>query len=154
MINYATLYNETKDLTVLFVDDYEPLRLEMEAFLVDLFKKVSIASNGKEAIELYEASEEGFDLIITDIQMPVMDGVGLSAEICKMNDHQPIVVLSAHSDSEYLVKLINIGVSKFLSKPIDHNELFAILYDESKKINREKEKSPVENPMFRRIRSS
>ena len=148
MINYATLFTETKNLSVLFVEDYEPLRIEMEAFLEDLFKHVSVAPNGKKAFEMYETAyndDKHFDLIISDIQMPVMDGVAFSEKVCNLNDTQTIIILSGHSDSEYLVKLINIGVSKFLSKPIDHNEFFSVLYDESKKINRNKVELPIEN---------
>ena len=148
MINYTTLFNETKNLSVLFVEDYEPLRLEMAEILEELFKRVSVASNGQEALDAYEeASKEakGFDLIISDIQMPVMDGVALSKNIRKLNEKQPIMILSAHSDSDYLVQLINIGISKFLSKPINHDDFFTILYDESKKINGQSTEVPEES---------
>ena len=148
MINYTTLFNETKNLSVLFVEDYEPLRLEMTEILEELFRHVTVAPNGEEALDGYQkASEEGkgFDLVISDIQMPVMDGVILSKKICESDEKQPIIILSAHSDSEYLVQLINIGVSKFLNKPVNHDEFFTILYNESKKINGQVSESPVEN---------
>jgi len=137
MINYKTLYTETKELSVLFVEDYEALRQEMSQVLEDLFKEVTCASNGKEALSIYDSKE--VDLVISDIQMPLINGVTLSEEIRKKNKEQAIIIISAHTDSEYLLDLINIGISKFLIKPIEHDALFKILYDESKKINRLKE---------------
>ena len=151
MINYTTLFNETKNLSVLFAEDYEPLRLEMGEILEELFKRVVVTSNGQEALEIYqEASKEtkGFDLVISDIQMPVMDGVALSKNIREANEKQPIMILSAHSDSDYLVQLINIGISKFLSKPINHDDFFSILYDESKKINGQISELPTESMLI------
>jgi len=147
MINYTALVNETKNLSVLFVEDYEFLRLEMGEVLEEFFNDVAVASNGQEALAIYQQKiheDKRFDLVISDIQMPIMDGVALSKEIRETYTTQPIIILSGHSDSKYLIELINIGVSKFLTKPIVEDELFSVLYDEAKKINNEKNKIPVE----------
>jgi len=141
MIDYTTLYHVTKNLSVLLVEDYEPLRKEMIEVLEDLFKKVIPAVNGEEALKLYkDMIEEDLvvDLIISDIQMPKMDGVILSKKIRELNQSQPIIILSAHTDSKYLLEFINMGISKFLTKPIMQDELFDILYKESDKIHTEK----------------
>lgn len=150
MIDYTTVFNETKNLSVLFVEDYEPLRLEMAEILEELFRHVTVAADGEEAFDHYTKASENdkrFDLVISDIQMPIMDGVALSAKIREANDAQIIIILSGHTDSEYLLKLINIGISKFLSKPINHNELFTVLHDESKKVDKGKIELPPENPL-------
>ena len=141
MVDYKILFNEMKTLSVLLVEDFEPLRLEMGEVLESICKTVSVAEEGQKALFLYEqALQEGnpFDLVISDIQMPVMDGIQLSKKIREYNENQAIIILSAHSDSEYLVELINIGISKFLAKPINHDDLCDILYEESKKINKHK----------------
>ena len=138
MIEYQYLFHEMKTVSVLFVEDYAPLRKEMGEILGDICKEVVIAKEGKEALDYYQRAKEqdkSFDLIISDIQMPVMNGVELSKKIREMDEAQPIIILSAYSDSVYLVELINIGISKFLSKPINHDELCEVLYTESKKIN-------------------
>jgi DNA-binding response OmpR family regulator len=142
MIDYMTLYSVTKNLSVLLVEDHEPLRKEMIEVLEDLFKEVIPAVNGQEALTLYKKMIEEdsvVDLVISDIQMPKMDGVILSTKIRELNELQAIIILSAHTDSKYLLELINMGISKFLTKPIMQDELFDILYKESNKIHTEKE---------------
>jgi len=61
--------------------------------------------------------------------MPKMDGIELSKEIFKINPDQIIIVISAYSESQYLMDLINIGVEKFLLKPFSYKEIISILYD-------------------------
>ena len=151
MVDYKILFNEMKTLSVLLVEDFEPLRLEMGEVLESICKTVFIAEEGQKALFLYEqALKEGnpFDLVISDIQMPVMDGIQLSKKIREHNEDQAIIILSAHSDSEYLVELINIGISKFLAKPINHDDLCDILYEESKKINKNKKENIVDVPIL------
>jgi len=143
MIDYRTLYEKTKTLSVLLVEDFEPLRREMLEVLEDLFKTVISASDGKEALALYQEAFEinptTIDLVISDIQMPNMDGVTLTQNIRELNAEQSIIILSAHTDSKYLLELINMGISKFLTKPIQQDELFDILYRESTKRHKLKE---------------
>lgn len=137
MIDYRKIYDETKTLSVLLIEDFEPLRKEMVEVLEDLFKSVTYAINGEEALALYKetyASETVYDLIISDIQMPQMNGVELSKHIELLNESQAIIMLSGHTDSDYLLELINIGVSKFITKPIDYDIFFSVLYEEGKKI--------------------
>lgn len=139
VLGYKTLFSQTKDLSVLLVEDYEPLRHDMAEILDDLFKSVAVASDGSEALTLYQeydaAYSKGFDLVITDIQMPVMNGVELSEAIRDINADQQIIILSAYTDSDYLLKLINLGIAQFITKPIDHEDLMDALYHVSKKIN-------------------
>ncbi len=138
-MDYKTLFSQTKDLSLLLVEDYEPLRNDMEEMLDDLFKTVTVALDGSEALKIYKehyaAENKSFDIVITDIQMPVMNGVELSEAIRDIGADQQIIVLSAHTDSEYLLRLINLGVAQFITKPIDHEELMNTLSYVSKKIN-------------------
>jgi len=138
-MDYKTLFSQTKDLSLLLVEDYEPLRNDMAEMLDDLFKSVVVASDGSEALSLYHEHytmyDKNFDLVITDIQMPVMNGVELSEAVRGINPGQQIIVLSAHTDSDYLLRLINLGIAQFVTKPIDHDELMYILCRVSKKIN-------------------
>ena len=94
---------------ILVVDDYEIIRNH----LCDLLKKMnisySIATNGLEALE--KLRTESFDAVFTDIVMPVMDGFELCDEIRKSSEffHLPIVVLSTHCDTNYIVKALRHG---------------------------------------------
>ena len=144
-MSYETLLLQTRNLSVLLVEDYAPLRNDMAEILEEFFKTVVIAVDGKEALTLYEEfyakNNKKIDLVISDIQMPVMDGVELSEKLRAIDVEQPIIILSAHTDSEYLLRLINLGISKFLTKPIEHEDLMDILYRESMKINASSVKS-------------
>jgi len=143
MIDYRKLYEQTKTHSVLLVEDFEPLRLEMLEVLEDLFKKVLVAGDGEEALALYKDTfhdnHSEIDLIISDIQMPNMDGVVLTRKIRELDEKQTIIILSAHTDSQYLLELINMGIAKFLTKPIQQDDFFDILYKESVKKNKSKE---------------
>ena len=138
-MDYKTLFQQTKDLSLLLVEDYEPLRNDMAEVLDDLFKYVAVASDGSEALSLYHeyyaTHDKNFDLIVTDIQMPVMNGVELSEAVRDINADQQIIVLSAHTDSDYLLRLINLGIAQFITKPINHEVLMDTLLHISKKIN-------------------
>ncbi len=138
-MDYKTLFSQTKDLSLLLVEDYEPLRNDMAEMLDDLFKSVTVASDGSEALALYHEyyarHDKNFDVLVTDIQMPVMNGVELSESVRNINQNQQIIVLSAHTDSDYLLSLINLGIAQFITKPITHEKLIDVLYRVSKTIN-------------------
>jgi len=136
-------------MTVLLVEDYQPLRNEMAEILEDLVQSVTCAEDGEDALSFYlDAQREGkrYDLIISDIQMPKMNGVEFAQKVREINADQTIVILSAYTDKEYLLELINIGISKFITKPIAYDKLLDVLYKESKNIDRDtlKETSSVE----------
>ncbi len=146
MIDYGTLFLQTKNLSLLLVEDYEPLRNDMAEVLEDFFKTVRVASDGTEALKIYQEYQKthplGFDLVISDIQMPLMNGVELGKALRDINADQQIVILSAHTDSDYLLKLINLGIAQFITKPIKHEELLDTLYYVSKKITAAEPKNP------------
>lgn len=146
MIDYKTLYSKTKDLSLLLVEDYEPLRNDMAEVLEDLFKAVVVASNGAEALKLYHEyqteNHKLFDIVISDIKMPVMNGVDLCEILRKESEDQQIIILSAHTDSEYLLRLINLDIAQFINKPIQNERLLDTLFYVSGKINKEEKVLP------------
>jgi DNA-binding response OmpR family regulator len=131
-MDFRSLYEKTKNLSVLLVEDHAPSRQEMQEILQDLFADVVSVSDGEEALRTYRIAYHAhrpFDLVITDIKMPHMDGVFLAQTIKKMHKKQAIIVLSAYPESQYLLELINIGLSKFITKPIDHEKFFQVISD-------------------------
>ncbi len=115
------LKEQTKELTLLYVEDNEQLKnVKLELFN-DIFKRVVYAKNGYEGLLKYQ--EEHFDLIITDINMPVMDGLDMVEKIQKTNPSQKVIVLSAYTELEYLSKLAKLNIACFLTKPIDMKKL-------------------------------
>jgi len=136
-INSKELLEYTQELSLLFVEDHNDLRTNTTEILKNFFKTVKSAKNGEEALTFYKDScknDAPYDLILTDIQMPKMNGVVLTEKIYKINSSQIIVVLSAHDESEYLLPLINLGIEQFVKKPIDYQELFKVFLNIAKKI--------------------
>ncbi|MDD5716918.1 MAG: response regulator [Sulfuricurvum sp.] len=116
----------TSQLSVLYVEDEAMLREGLQSSLRQLFGNVEVAEDGAIGLALYENAQ--FDLIITDISMPNMDGITM---IRKIKEHHPqahIIVTSAQNDSDRLLELINLGVDRFLTKPIGKIALIEALY--------------------------
>jgi DNA-binding response OmpR family regulator len=67
--------------------------------------------------------------VITDIEMPKLDGIGLIKKIYKTNPAQKIIVVSAYSDKSYLIPLLNIGIEGFLQKPVTSDHIANMLID-------------------------
>lgn len=151
MVDYVLLekYAENKD--ILFVEDDENIIKETKEFLELIFSKpIDIAKNGKEGIEKYiefkSNNNKFYDIVITDIQMPIMNGIEFTKLVYKNNKEQLLIVLSAHSESNYLMELVNIGISHFVTKPLNHDEFVHVLYTklkelEDKKTNKESNNS-------------
>lgn len=138
MIDYVFLEEYGKKISVLFVEDDENIANEMSELLSDIFYEVGVANDGVEAIEkyfnYYKTKGEFYDLIITDLRMPKMNGIELIRNIYKENPLQKVIVLSAHSESEYLMELVNIGISQFILKPIEYDSFLDVIFKISKTI--------------------
>lgn len=137
MINSKELLQYTQNLNLLFVEDHTELRVNTTEILKNFFNSVDSLENGKDAFELYKSkftSQEPYDIVLTDIQMPKMNGVELIEKIYDINANQTVIVLSAHDESKFLLPLVNLGIEHFLKKPIDYQELLTILLNTSKKI--------------------
>jgi DNA-binding response OmpR family regulator len=136
-MDFTQLYQQTKELSVLLVEDHEPTRVSLEEMLQDLFLEVKAFSNGSDALHYYReryAQSNPLDLVITDIQMPHMNGVELTKQVKVLAPEQQIIVLSAHTDKEYLLELINTGISYFLTKPFEYDTFLKTLHSVSKNI--------------------
>ena len=116
------------NLRVLVVDDYEKMRERMCAILGQLGLTISEAPNGVEALKVLQ--QERFDAVFTDIVMPEMDGFELCEEIRKHSEwmDMPIVVISTHYDSAYIVKALRQGADDYIPKPIDPETVENVLH--------------------------
>ncbi|SHH92982.1 response regulator transcription factor [Clostridium grantii] len=127
---------------VLIVDDELPAR-ELLKMKIDWksigFQITGMAKNGKEALEFYNSYKP--DLVITDIEMPVMDGLSLIQSIKEINESQPIIILSCHESFSYARKAIKLGVNDYLIKDsIETEELRTIITHMFKKQETNKKK--------------
>lgn len=123
--------NITKHLTILLAEDDKELLQKLNSFLNDLFSSVTTVTNGKEAIDeyidYYNKNGVYYDIVISDINMPLINGVNLSKQILKLNSGQLFVVLSGVQDSTNLIELINVGVSYFIQKPFRYDNFVDVL---------------------------
>ena len=123
MINSKELLEYTKNLSILFVEDHDQLRISTDSILKNFFKVVASAENGQDGLKHYlnyiqENDGKFYDIVLTDIKMPKMDGVELTKNIYEINPSQALIVLSAFDESKYLLPLINLGIEQFLKKTI------------------------------------
>ncbi|ASE90623.1 response regulator transcription factor [Campylobacter jejuni] len=116
---------ECKELIILVVEDEIKTRESLINVLSERFSKVIGVQNGDEGLKKFKKFKP--DLVITDIAMPIMDGLDMAREIKEISDDVPIVVLSAYSEKERLLRSIDIGIDKYLIKPVDIEELFKVL---------------------------
>ena len=130
---------DTKQLqliSILYVEDDEIVRKQTEKILTKLFKKVYVAVDGKEGLEIYKKNIENIDVVITDINMPKISGLDMIKEINKVTNAIPTIVTTAHSDSTYLLAAIDVNVDKYITKPIQIKELTVEIVDLALKYKR------------------
>ena len=88
-------------------------------------KEVYEATNGEEALDIYYDKRP--DIILTDLRMPVRDGLEMVKQIRKSDKKTPILMITAHTDKEYLLSAIELKIEKYLIKPILLDELLSAL---------------------------
>ncbi len=129
-------------LKVLFVEDSEMVRESTCDILSEFFDHIDIAINGKEGLkqykDFYDDNGSFYDIVITDINMPKMNGIEMIEHIFEVNSKANIIVMSAHDESKYLMKLINMGISSFILKPIEIMRFNTVIVDMIEDIVNEK----------------
>ena len=109
-------------IKILYVEDEIELRDTTCRSLGSIVSNIEVASNGKEGLEKFK--DGNFDIIITDLAMPIMDGSDMIIEIRKIDKEIPILVTTAFgSQNKAVGKLIDIGMSEYQMKPIDMMKL-------------------------------
>jgi len=124
MINNISIL---KNITILYAEDEKDLREVTHQILKGFTKKQYIAKDGKEGLELFKEHEKEIDLIITDVNMPKLNGLEMVKEIKKINLNIPIIVATAFSNKEYLLEAIDIGIDKYVLKPVDISKLLQVM---------------------------
>jgi len=137
--NIKTMIQYTKVLNILYVEDDSILLESTKKVFDNYFKSVDTAHDGQEGLRLYEDYHKKngsyYDLVITDINMPKMNGMEMSEEILIQNDMQAIIITTAHNEIQKLQEAIDIGISGFVTKPIKHEKLNNALYRISRAIS-------------------
>lgn len=114
-----------ENLTILIVEDENETRKLMQDVMQGEFAKIVSAQNGDEGLKKFKKYNP--DIVVTDIAMPISDGLDMAMQIKEISKDTPIVVLSAHSEKEKLLKAIDVGIDKYVIKPIDMDEFLTTL---------------------------
>ncbi len=128
------------DIKLLYVEDNKEAREATLGIFEEFFGDIFIAVDGQDGYEKFIENYEDIDLIITDINMPNMNGMEMIAKIKESKLKEvPILVLSAHNEVDYFINSIKIGVNGYLLKPIDIEQFVALLCQVSQTIKLTKE---------------
>lgn len=113
--------------TILFVDDEEPIRKVNKKMLEKLGYKVVAQKDGVEALDVFRANPDGFDLVVTDHTMPKISGVELTKEILGIRPDIPIIMCTGYNASISPDKAGEIGIREFAFKPLSGGEIASII---------------------------
>jgi putative nucleotidyltransferase with HDIG domain len=113
-------------LSLLYVEDDEDVRSQLSRFLARRVRQLDIATNGREGLAAFQAGHH--DVVVTDVKMPEMDGLEMAARIKAAQSDVPIVVITAFSERDYLMRAIELGVDRYVTKPIDPDALVEAIY--------------------------
>ena len=105
------------DISILYVEDEDHVRQMLARFLRRFCNELYVAENGEAGLELYKKHSP--DLVVSDIKMPKMSGLEMLTRIKAINPEQLTLLLTAHSDGEFLFEAINLNVDGYILKPID-----------------------------------
>jgi DNA-binding NtrC family response regulator len=111
--------------SILVVDDEENAREGLSKILSKEGYKVETAANGKEAID--SLKRQRYDLVITDMRMPLMDGFEVLREIKKMDENIGVIMITAYGEVESYLEAMNMGAFEYINKPVRVNELKRVI---------------------------
>lgn len=118
-----------KQLTILFVEDEDSVREFLKSAVVPFFKKCFFAPDGEEALLLFEENKETIDAIVSDIDMPKLNGLGLLKEIRQSDKKIPFIFATGHAEVDYLMEAITFKATGYVIKPIDMSSLLDKIHE-------------------------
>ncbi len=120
-----------KYLNILYVEDEKGIRETLKDVFEDDFNSFEVAKDGKDGLEKFK--NKSFDIVITDIEMPFMNGMELTKSIKDISPSTPVILLTAYSEKKRLFEAIDVGVNKYLVKPFTPEKLLDTICEIAKK---------------------
>ena len=125
MIEFQHILPYSTQLTLLYVEDNERTRDSSLMIFSEFFDNIILAVDGQDGLEKFQNHK--IDIVITDINMPILNGLNMVKKLKKIDKDIPTLILSAHNESNFFIDSIQIGVDGYLLKPIDINQFITML---------------------------
>ena len=138
----SELKPKASEFNLLYLEDEVAVNETYCRYFTRIFRNVYSAENGAEGIELF--SKNHIDIIITDVNMPIMDGLEFSKIIKEKNRTIPIILITANTGTDCFINAIDIGIDKFLMKPLNLEKLTASLFEVLSVLKTKKENTRLE----------
>ena len=123
----ADKYRQLKSKTILYVEDDLDIQKSVSEVFSNFFENVLLACDGDEAYDIYLENQNSIDIIITDINMPNTDGIELGRHIRNYRRDLPIVIISAYTNTEYLLESIDLNILTYITKPFTTQKTLTLL---------------------------
>lgn len=140
------LLNLLSNKKVLYAEDEEGIQKNVVQILELFFNEVISVNNGQDALDYYYLHKP--DVVILDICMPALDGIDVVKEIREDNKKVPVLILSAHTEQEYLWRAIEQKICKFLTKPFTKQSIISGLVCASLEISNYNIKTKINNGTY------
>ncbi|MEA2099583.1 MAG: EAL domain-containing protein [Campylobacterota bacterium] len=150
-IDIKKLKKISENLKLLYIEDDEVARATMLEMLGRFFKDITIAVDGRDGLETFKNGS--FDLILTDINMPHMTGIEMLSEIRKFDTNIPVLVISAHNESDFFLKTLKLGVDDYILKPLEHNQFILAIQKVVEKIDLKKQVIRYQNHLEEEVQN-
>jgi YesN/AraC family two-component response regulator len=135
--------NLLSNLKVLYVEDEEFHREQLGIFLKRRVGKLYLAENGEVGLNKFKECKP--DIVITDLKMPEMDGIEMSRNIRDIDKNCAIIITTAFSDVETILKVVNVGIDNYVIKPIKNDELMEAMLKAAVKIFKQRQDETIVN---------
>ena len=148
--------NELKT-RVLLVEDEDLARKTLSFYLNTIFDEVIVACDGQEGLSIINENFKNknyFDLVLTDLKMPHVDGMEMIEEILKVVPNQRFIIVSAHKNEEDLLKLINLRVLGYFVKPLNIDNMMELLQKAKIEVIQERQTIEVEKSDLIRLNNT
>ena len=133
---------------VLLVEDESVAREILSFYLNTIFDEVIVAEDGAQGLQIYEQAKllnDKFDLVLTDIKMPNMNGIEMLEKIYTLNSEQKFIIVSAYKDEEKLLKSIDLKVLAYFVKPLNVDNIMKLLIKAKDEVLEDKKKESDTN---------
>ena len=130
----GNLIKYSKSINLLYVEDNKEARESILLMLNELFDNIIVATDGKDGLNKFKFNKNKIDLIITDINMPQLNGLEMIDKIRDINKKVPIIIFSSYEDKDNNINSVKLNISSYINKPIDIQKFEPVITKVVKKI--------------------